>query len=313
MLTTNLLKRLFGSADGNGAGSSQARAYEVGLGVSSLANIVNPDLSRDCMSDIVALMKHSNNYVRKKAVLVMYKMYLKYPQGLRLTFDSLKEHLDDADVSVTSTAVNVVCELANKNPRNYLAMAPKFFQLLTTSTNNWLLIKIVKLFGSLVSEEPRLARKLLEPLVKIIQSTGAKSLQYECIFTITQALLYHRKTDGSESKHAPLAVRVCSEHLRGFVEDSDPNLRYMGLVGLAELLPSAPRSVVEHRELVLKCLSDDDVTIKTRALELLSGIASKKSLVELVNHLMTVRFRTVVASLLVRCVVISLLSLYDYL
>jgi AP-3 complex subunit delta len=219
---------------------------------------------------------------------VMYKMYLKYPQGLRLTFDKLKEHLDDPDVSVTGTAVNVVCELANKNPRNYLAMAPKFFQLLTTSTNNWLLIKIVKLFGSLVSEEPRLARKLLEPLVKIIQSTGAKSLQYECIFTITQALLYHRKTDGSESKHAPLAVRVCSEHLCGFVQDADPNLRYMGLVGLTELLPSAPRAVVEHRELVLRCLSDDDVTIKTRALELLSGIASKKSLVDLVNHLMTV-------------------------
>ncbi|CAN0277284.1 unnamed protein product [Discosporangium mesarthrocarpum] len=34
---------------------------------------------------------------------------------------------------------------------------------------------------------------------------------------------------------------------------------------------SHPRAVAEHRELVLACLSDDDVTIRTRALELLSG------------------------------------------
>jgi GNAT superfamily N-acetyltransferase len=36
----------------------------------------------------------------------------------------------------------------------------------------------------LLPEEPRLARKLLEPLATIIQNTAAKSLQYECISTV---------------------------------------------------------------------------------------------------------------------------------
>ena len=44
-----------------------------------------------------------------------------------------------------------------------------------------------------------------------------------------------------------------------------------GLVGFVNLMRSHPRAVAEHRALVLKCLSDDDVTIRTRALELLSG------------------------------------------
>lgn len=35
------------------------------------------------------------------------------------------------------------------------------------------LCKVVKLLGSLVPEEPRLARKLLEPLAKIIQARRA--------------------------------------------------------------------------------------------------------------------------------------------
>ena len=79
----------------------------------------------------------------------MFKLFVRYPQGLRLTFDKLKARLDDAEPAVASCAVNVVCELANKNPNNYLAMAPQFFRLLTTSSNNWMLIKVVKLMGAI--------------------------------------------------------------------------------------------------------------------------------------------------------------------
>ena len=50
-------------------------------------------------------------------------------------------------VGVQSAAVNVICELARKNPKNYLSLAPLFFKLMTSSTNNWVLIKIIKLVG----------------------------------------------------------------------------------------------------------------------------------------------------------------------
>jgi hypothetical protein len=46
-----------------------------------------------------------------------------------------------------SAAVNVICELARKNPKNYLSLAPQLYKLLTTSSNNWMLIKIIKLVG----------------------------------------------------------------------------------------------------------------------------------------------------------------------
>ena len=182
--------------------------------------------------------------------------------------------------------MNVICELANKNPRNYLSMAPKFFKLLTTSSNNWMLIKIVKLLGSLVPEEPRLARKLLDPLATIIQNTTAKSLQYECINTITAALPHSRREDGTEHKNMHAIIGLCSDYLKGFIEDKDPNLKYLGLVGLVDLMPTSPRTVVTHREIILRCLNDDDVTIRTRALQLLAGIVSKKSLIDLVTHLL---------------------------
>jgi len=54
-----------------------------------------------------------------------------------------------------------------------------------TSTNNWMTIKLVRIFGQLAPLEPRLGKKLVEPLRQIMTTTPAKSLLYECIRTVT--------------------------------------------------------------------------------------------------------------------------------
>ncbi|GLE02153.1 hypothetical protein PINS_up010991 [Pythium insidiosum] len=276
LLCTNLLKKEFGSVS----------EYEVGLAINVLANIATTDLSRDLLGDVVAMMNSPKAYVRKKATLVLYKMFLRYPQGLRLTFDKLKERMEEPDVSVVSCAVNVICELANKKPKNYLGLAPQFFRLLTTSSNNWMLIKVVKLMASLVPEEPRLARKLLDPLATIIQNTPAKSLQYECIATVTTALLYTAKSDGTQPRNAAAVVRLCNDHLRRFIEDPDQNLRYLGLVGLSNLMESHPFVIAEHQQLIVECLAVDDITIRMRSLELLAGMVTPDNAAQIIRELM---------------------------
>ncbi len=265
---------------------SSPNDYEVGLAANCLANIATRDLSRDVLSDVVALLQHKRPYVRQKALLVLYKLFEQYPQALRLCFTKIRERLEDTDRDVVSCAVSVVCELADRNPKNYLALAPQLFSILTTSSNNWMLIKVVKLFGSLVEVEPRLARKLLEPLSIIIGRTTAKSLLYECIHTITLALPYTKKADGTDSRVVPSLVKLCSDHLRGFIEDEDQNLKYLGLVGLANLMNSHPRAVAEHYDLIIDCLEDNDTTICTRSLDLLAGLVTKRTLEGLVQRLL---------------------------
>ncbi|KAF1333177.1 Ap-3 complex subunit delta, partial [Globisporangium splendens] len=276
LLCTNLLKKEFGSFN----------EYEIGLAINVLANIVTTDLARDLLGDVVAMMNSPKSYVRKKSTLVLYKMFLRYPQGLRLTFDKLKERMEEPDVSVVSCAVNVICELANKKPKNYLGLAPQFFRLLTTSSNNWMLIKVVKLLASLVPEEPRLARKLLDPLATVIQNTPAKSLLYECISTVTTALLYTKKSDGSQPRNVAAIVRLCNDHLRRYIEDPDQNLRYLGLVGLSNLMQSHPYVIAEHQELIVECLAVDDITIRMRSLELLAGMVNPDNAAQIIRELM---------------------------
>ena len=287
LLTTNMLKKELRGASvsaGNGEG-----IYHAGLAINALSNIVTEDLGRELLPELLHLLSHPSPYVRKKALLCLYKVFLKYPQGLRLSFEKIKLCLEDSNTSVVSCAVNVITELSDKNPNNYLPLAPAFFKLLTSTANNWMLIKVVKLLGSLVPQEPRLARKLLEPLCNIVKTTHAKSLLYEAVFAISLCLQYVKKSDGSQPSNIPQVVDLCVDTLQGFVQDSDQNLKYLGLLGLSSLLISQPRvlhSQSECKVLILKCLSDEDVTIRTRALGLLTFMITKRNLVELITQLL---------------------------
>ena len=167
-----------------------------------------------------------------------------------------------------------------------LPLTPQLFQLLTTSGNNWLTIKVVKLYASLLAVEPRLAKKLLEPLAHIVKTTAAKSLLYECISTVTKALVHVVIQDDDIRKRVEQIVALCAAKLKEFIRDTDQNLKYLGLVGFVELTKSYPYVAQEHKDLVLLCLNDEDVTVRLRALELLAGMATKNTVAGIVSRLL---------------------------
>ncbi|XP_014232130.1 AP-3 complex subunit delta-1 [Trichogramma pretiosum] len=272
MLTTNMIRKDLNSSN----------QYDAGLALSGLACFVNQDLARDLVNDIMTLLTSTKPYLRKKAVLMMYKVFLRFPEALRPAFPRLKEKLEDPDSGVQSAAVNVVCELARKNPKNYLSLAPVFFKLMTTSTNNWMLIKIIKLFGALTPLEPRLGKKLIEPLTNLIHSTSAMSLLYECINTVIAVLI---SISSGMPNHSD-SIQLCVQKLRILIEDSDQNLKYLGLLAMSKILKTHPKSVQAHKDLIMQCLDDKDESIRLRALDLLYGMVSKKNLMEIVKKLM---------------------------
>ncbi|XP_078318690.1 AP-3 complex subunit delta-1-like isoform X3 [Crassostrea virginica] len=272
MLTTNMIRKDLSSQN----------MYDAGVSLTGLACFVTPDLARDLANDIMTLMTSTRPYLRKKAVLIMYKVFLQFPEALRPAFPRLKEKLEDPDQGVQSAAVNVICELARKNPQNYLSLAPLFFKLMTSSSNNWVLIKIIKLFSALTPLEPRLGKKLIEPLTNLIHSTSAMSLLYECINTVIAVLI----SISSGIPNHTASIQLCVQKLRILIEDSDQNLKYLGLLAMSKILATHPKSVQSHKDLILQCLDDKDESIRLRALDLIYGMVSKKNLMEIVKKLM---------------------------
>ncbi|KAL7271800.1 AP-3 complex subunit delta [Rhizina undulata] len=273
MLATNLLKKDLSSPS----------APETSLAINGLSHIVSPSLARDLAPDLLSKLSHTSPHVRKKAVLVLYKCFLQSPELLRTSWPRLRDCLNDEDGSVVSATVNVVCELARRNPKNYLPLAPQLFKLLTEGGNNWMTIKLIKLFATLTPLEPRLIKKLIPPITNLIQTTPAMSLLYECINGLISGGLLAgiQETDEGEE-----LASVCVTKLRGFLVEGDSNLKYVGLLALTKLVGTHAHLVAMHQDVILDCIDDADISIRYRALELVVGMVDSDSLPDVVGRLM---------------------------
>ncbi|KAF8347080.1 adaptin N terminal region-domain-containing protein [Amanita rubescens] len=269
MLTTNLLKKDLSSSPA-----------DVAISLHGLSAIVTPDLARDLSPELVAMLNHSRPHIRKRAILAMYRVCEKQPQIIQNARPRLEEKLDDSDPGVIAATVNVLCELVRRDPKDYLTLAPRLFHLLTTSSNNWMLIKIVKIFGSLSPLEPRLVKKLQTPITELISTTPAISLLYECVHTcIIGGMLQGPNGDS--------LAKLCVSKLAAFIQDPDQNLKYIALLAMAKIAPSHPYLVAEYQDTILSSLSDQDISIRMRALDLVSAMVNRSNLQSIVQQVLS--------------------------
>ncbi|KAI0828832.1 Ap3d1 protein [Trametes gibbosa] len=269
MLTTNLLKKDLGS-----------KPEDVAVALNGLSHIVTSELARDLAPELIAMLNHSRPHIRKRSVLALYKAIIRYPEVLPQCMTRLREKLDDTDDGVVAATVNVLCELAHRNPREYLPLAPQLFHLLTTSSNNWMLIKIIKLFGTLTPYEPRLVKKLQPPITDLISTTSAISLLYECVRTcIIGGML--------QGHSGNQLARTCVTKLASFLQDRDQNLKYISLLALVKIVPTHAELVAEYQDMVLSSVNDEDISIRMRALDLVSAMVSRHNLQPIVQQLLS--------------------------
>lgn len=87
MLTTNMIRKDLNSQN----------IYDAGCAMSGLACFVTADISRDLANDVLTLLSSTKPYLRKKAILLLYKIFLKFPDALKPAFSRLKEKLEDPD------------------------------------------------------------------------------------------------------------------------------------------------------------------------------------------------------------------------
>lgn len=257
---------------------------EVGLALSGIATIVTPNLAKDIYDDVVMKLNHSKPYIRKKAILALYKVFLQYPDSLRMSLQRIIDKLDDNETSVVNAAINVVCEISKKNPKIFVAYLPKFFLILEDTKNNWLIIRILKLFQSLSKVETRMRRKILPAIVDMMMSTKASSLIYECINCIVSGGML----TGESSKDKDIA-RKCIEKIINFFQNGDNNLKFVGLLALINILKLYPqfiRSIPEVSPIVLDCLTDRDSIIQSKALEIAQYLINEDNINEVFKVLL---------------------------
>nr|POE69650.1 ap-3 complex subunit delta [Quercus suber] len=244
--------------------------FEVSLALECLSRIATTDLCRDLTPEIFTLLSSTKIFVRKKAIALVLRVFEKYPDAVKVCFKRLVENLDSSDPHIVSAVVGVFCELTSNDPKSYLPLAPEFYRILVDSKNNWVLIKMLKIFAKLVLLEPRLAKRVVEPVCEHMRRTGAKSLMFECVRTVVSSLSEYEQ-----------AVKLAVVKIRELLLDDDPNLKYLGLNALSIVAPKHLWAVLENKEVVIKWLSDEDPNIKRESLRLVMAMVSENNVVEI--------------------------------
>ncbi|KAE8709671.1 AP-3 complex subunit delta [Hibiscus syriacus] len=214
--------------------------FEVSLALQCLSRIANVDLARDLTPEVFTLLSSNKLYVRKRAVAVVLRVFEKYPDSVRVCFKRLVENLENSDPQILSAVVGVFSEL------------------------------VLKIFSKLAPLEPRLAKRVVEPICDLMRNTGATSLLFECIRTVVTSLSEYES-----------AVRLAVGKVRGFLVDEDPNLKYLGLQALRIVAEKHLWAVAENKEVVIKSLSDADPNIKIESLRLVMAMVSEHNVSEM--------------------------------
>ncbi|KAK4455765.1 putative ap-3 complex subunit delta protein [Podospora aff. communis PSN243] len=276
MLATNLLKKDL----------SATTPTIISLPIGALPHIITPSLALSVLADLLPRLSHSHPSIRKKTIVTLYRLALVYPETLRAAWPKIKERLMDKneDPSVTAAIINVVCELGWRRPSDFLPLAPRLFELLVEGNNNWMAIKLIKLFATLTPLEPRLVRKLLPPLTDLIRTTPAMSLLYECINGIIQGGILG---DGEDFSAREEIASLCVSKLRGMISvGGDPNLKYVALLAFNRIVVTHPFLVAQQEDVILECIDSEDITIRIKALDLVQGMVSSDNLLSIVSRLM---------------------------
>ncbi|CAA0279567.1 unnamed protein product [Arabidopsis thaliana] len=254
---------------------NSANEYEVSLALECLSRIGTHDLARDLTPEVFTLLGSSKSFVKKKAIGVVLRVFEKYHDAVKVCFKRLVENLETSDPQILSAVVGVFCELATKDPQSCLPLAPEFYKVLVDSRNNWVLIKVLKIFAKLALIEPRLGKKVAEPICEHMRRTVAKSLVFECVRTVVSSL--------SDNE---AAVKLAVAKIREFLVEDDPNLKYLGLNALSIVAPKHLWAVLENKEVVVKAMSDEDPNVKLEALHLLMAMVNEDNVSEISRILM---------------------------
>src|ERR1700733_11174854 len=81
---------------------------DIATALDGLSHIITPDIARDLSLDLLSMLNHSRPRIRKRAVLVMYKVFEKYPDVIPRSMTRLREKLEDPDPGMSPSEGNGV-------------------------------------------------------------------------------------------------------------------------------------------------------------------------------------------------------------
>lgn len=259
-------------------------------------------MSRDLFPEIETLISTANPYIRRKAALCAMRICRKVPDLQEHFFEKAKVLLADRNNGVLLcglTLVTSTCEADESEGgeegivemfRPIVPALVRTLKALTSSgyapehdvsgiTDPFVQVRILRLLRVLGRGDARTSEMINDILAQVATNTESSknvgnSILYEAVLTILEI-------------EADSGLRVLGVNILGkFLTNKDNNIRYVALNTLTKVVAVEPNAVQRHRNTILECLRDPDISIRRRALELSFTLINESNVRVLIRELL---------------------------
>lgn len=259
-------------------------------------------MSRDLFPEIENLLSTANPYIRRKAALCAMRICRKVPDLQEHFLEKAKILLSDRNHGVLLcglTLVTSMCE-ADEAEGGEEGIVEMFRPLtvglvrtlkglassgyapehdVTGITDPFLQVKILRLLRVLGRGDAHTSEQINDILAQVATNTDSSknvgnSILYESVLTILEI-------------EADSGLRVLGVNILGkFLSNKDNNIRYVALNTLVKVVAVEPNAVQRHRNTILECLRDPDISIRRRALDLSFTLINDSNVRVLIRELL---------------------------
>ncbi|KAJ5236117.1 hypothetical protein N7489_006208 [Penicillium chrysogenum] len=284
---------------------NHSNQYIVGLALCTLGNIASVEMSRDLFPEVESLMSTANPYIRRKAAICAMRICRKVPDLYEHFLEKAKNLLSDRNHGVLLCGLTLAIDLCEAEEEEEEEGGPvgviemfrplagglvRALKGLTTSgyapehdvsgiTDPFLQVKILRFLRVLGRGDVATSELINDILAQVATNTDSSknvgnSILYEAVLTILDI-------------EADSGLRVLGVNILGkFLANKDNNIRYVALNTLNKVVAIEPNAVQRHRNTILECLRDPDISIRRRALDLSFMLINEDNVRVLVRELL---------------------------
>ncbi|XP_014554824.1 hypothetical protein COCVIDRAFT_28125 [Bipolaris victoriae FI3] len=281
---------------------NHANQYIVGLALCTLGNIASVEMARDLFPEVETIISSANPYIRRKAAICAMRICRKVPDLQEHFLEKAKLLLQDRNHGVLLCGVTLVENLCqadeDEDDENgvrdlFRPTVPSLVKILkglsssgyapehdvTGITDPFLQCKLLQLLRVLARGDAQVSEQINDILAQVATNTDSSknvgnSILYEAVLTILDI-------------EADSGLRVLGVNILGkFLSNRDNNIRYVALNTLIKVVAVEPNAVQRHRNTILDCLRDPDISIRRRALDLSFTLINESNVRVLIRELL---------------------------
>ena len=270
--------------------------FVAGLSLAAVGNIASTDIARDLVGDVDKNVRSENNYLRKKGALTMIRIFTKVPDLVEDFMDRIVVLVKDRSHGVVLSGLELLLATLQLDARHkpyFLKLVPSLVRLLRNMlsagytpehdvsgiADPFLQVKILQVLCELGRGDAEASDAMNDILAQVATNTetaknAGNAILYQCVQTIMSI--------ESEGGLRVLAVNI----LGRFLLNRDNNIRYVALHTLSKVVTQDIAAVQRHRNTIVDCLKDPDVSIRQRALELIYALTNETNIRALAREML---------------------------